>query len=179
MSRKIKEAILALRLERTFSKQHIMTLYLNEIFLGARAYGVGSAAGVFDASRTGDDTSGREWERTRFMGVNTLAFRMLQHNIFGASDADCVGLTKNVPWELNKQWLDVLAKSGTPLFVSLAPDAYNEETKKAIQEAFKAAAEERVPAEPVDWMETTCPRVWKQAEGTKEYQWEEEFGSLS
>jgi len=44
ISRKIKEAILALRLERTFSKQHIMTLYLNQIFLGARAYGVGSAA---------------------------------------------------------------------------------------------------------------------------------------
>ena len=44
ISRKIKEAILAMRLERTFSKQHIMTLYLNQIFLGARAYGVGSAA---------------------------------------------------------------------------------------------------------------------------------------
>ena len=44
LSRKIKEAILALRLERAFSKKHIMTLYLNQIFLGARAYGVGSAA---------------------------------------------------------------------------------------------------------------------------------------
>ncbi len=44
ISRKIKEAILALKLERAFSKQHIMTLYLNQIFLGARAYGVGSAA---------------------------------------------------------------------------------------------------------------------------------------
>lgn len=44
MSRKIKEAILALRLERAFSKKHIMTLYLNQIFLGARAYGIGSAA---------------------------------------------------------------------------------------------------------------------------------------
>lgn len=44
LSRKIKEAILALRLERTFSKEHILTLYLNQIFLGARAYGVGSAA---------------------------------------------------------------------------------------------------------------------------------------
>lgn len=44
VSRKIKEAILALRLERAFSKQHIMTLYLNHIFLGARAYGVGSAS---------------------------------------------------------------------------------------------------------------------------------------
>ncbi len=44
VSRKIKEGILALRLERAFSKQHILTLYLNQIFLGARAYGVGSAA---------------------------------------------------------------------------------------------------------------------------------------
>lgn len=44
LSRKIKEAILALRLERAFSKEHILTLYLNQIFLGARAYGVGSAA---------------------------------------------------------------------------------------------------------------------------------------
>ena len=44
ISRKIKEAILALRLERAFSKQHILTLYMNQIFLGARAYGVGSAA---------------------------------------------------------------------------------------------------------------------------------------
>ena len=44
ISRKIKEAILAMRLERTFSKEHILTLYLNQIYLGARAYGVGSAA---------------------------------------------------------------------------------------------------------------------------------------
>ena len=44
ISRKVKEAVLALRLERSFSKKHIMTLYLNQIFLGARAYGVGSAA---------------------------------------------------------------------------------------------------------------------------------------
>lgn len=44
ISRKIKEMILALKLERSFSKQHIMTLYLNHIFLGARAYGIGSAS---------------------------------------------------------------------------------------------------------------------------------------
>ena len=43
-ARKIREAILSLRLERTFSKQHIMTLYMNQIFLGARAYGVGAAS---------------------------------------------------------------------------------------------------------------------------------------
>ncbi len=42
--RKIKEAVLARRIESAFSKQQIMELYLNEIYLGGRAYGVGSAA---------------------------------------------------------------------------------------------------------------------------------------
>ncbi|MDX6748434.1 penicillin-binding protein 1A [Geminicoccaceae bacterium 1502E] len=44
LDRKIKEAILALRIERAFSKDHILELYLNEIFLGARSYGVAAAA---------------------------------------------------------------------------------------------------------------------------------------
>ena len=43
-ARKVREAILALRLERSFSKKHIITLYMNQIFLGARAFGVGAAS---------------------------------------------------------------------------------------------------------------------------------------
>ncbi len=42
--RKIKEAILAFRIERTFSKQRILELYLNEIYLGYASYGVAAAA---------------------------------------------------------------------------------------------------------------------------------------
>ena len=42
--RKLKEAILATRLERTYSKETILELYLNEIYLGLQAYGVASAA---------------------------------------------------------------------------------------------------------------------------------------
>jgi penicillin-binding protein 1A len=42
--RKIKEAILATRIEKAFSKDHILELYLNEIYLGQGAYGVASAA---------------------------------------------------------------------------------------------------------------------------------------
>ena len=41
--RKIKEAILAFRMERTFTKDRILELYLNEIFLGNRSYGVAAA----------------------------------------------------------------------------------------------------------------------------------------
>jgi len=42
--RKLKEAILAYRLESYLSKDEILTIYLNEIYLGARAYGVEAAA---------------------------------------------------------------------------------------------------------------------------------------
>lgn len=43
-TRKIKEAILATRMEQTFTKDHILELYLNEIYLGNRSYGVAAAA---------------------------------------------------------------------------------------------------------------------------------------
>ncbi|MBE7731521.1 penicillin-binding protein 1A [Devosia faecipullorum] len=42
--RKIQEAVLALRIESTFSKDKILELYLNEIFLGLNSYGVAAAA---------------------------------------------------------------------------------------------------------------------------------------
>ena len=42
--RKIREAILAYRMERAMSKDRLLELYLNEIFMGARAYGVAAAA---------------------------------------------------------------------------------------------------------------------------------------
>ncbi len=45
--RKIKEALLALKLERELGKDQILDLYLNQIFLGQRAYGVGAAAMVY------------------------------------------------------------------------------------------------------------------------------------
>ncbi len=42
--RKIKEAILAIRIERAFTKEYIMELYLNQIYLGHYSYGVAAAA---------------------------------------------------------------------------------------------------------------------------------------
>jgi penicillin-binding protein 1A len=45
--RKIKEAILALRLEKILTKDELLELYLNEIFLGQRAYGVAAAAQIY------------------------------------------------------------------------------------------------------------------------------------
>ena len=44
LNRKIKEAILAFRIERVLSKERILELYLNQIYLGGGAYGVASAS---------------------------------------------------------------------------------------------------------------------------------------
>ena len=56
LHRKLKEVFTALRLERSFTKQEILTLYLNRIFLGQRAYGVGAAAEVYFDKKVGDLT---------------------------------------------------------------------------------------------------------------------------
>ncbi len=45
--RKLKEIVLALKIERELSKDEILELYLNKIFLGHRSYGVGAAAQVY------------------------------------------------------------------------------------------------------------------------------------
>jgi penicillin-binding protein 1A len=46
-TRKIKEALLAIRIERAYSKDKILELYLNEIYLGLGAYGVAAASLVY------------------------------------------------------------------------------------------------------------------------------------
>ncbi len=47
LSRKLKEAILAFRIERAFSKERILELYLNQIYLGEGSYGIASASLVY------------------------------------------------------------------------------------------------------------------------------------
>jgi penicillin-binding protein 1A len=47
LTRKIKEALLALKIERTYSKDKILELYLNEIYLGLGAYGIAAASLVY------------------------------------------------------------------------------------------------------------------------------------
>lgn len=47
LQRKVKEAILAFRMTKAFSKDRILELYLNQIYLGSGAYGVAAAAQVY------------------------------------------------------------------------------------------------------------------------------------
>lgn len=135
-------------------------------------------AGYMHINRTGDDTSGVIWERTRFMGVNTLAFRLPQHGKFYEIDADCVGIDGGISWSMNKQWADVLAKSGTPLFISVRPNILDETEKQELHEILKVASKQEHHVIPVDWEETTCPEHWqdKDHDIDYKYQWFEETG---
>lgn len=127
--------------------------------------------GYMHINRTGDDTSGREWDRTRKMGVNTLAFRMAQHNTFYFVDADCAGLTKAVPWEKNKQWLELLAKSGTPLFVSVAPDTLDDEQNEYLSEMLAYASENHPSAVPLGMTNDITPENWRINNEEKHFDW--------
>jgi alpha-galactosidase len=130
------------------------------------------SAGLFELNRTGDDTSGKEWARTRKMGVNTLGFRLPQHNTFYAADGDCVGLTKDVPWDKNKQWMQLLAESGSPLFISAQLDFLGAEQKAAIKQAFTQAAKIQPTGEPLDWMTNQFPSKWKLNNRVVTFNWD-------
>ena len=129
------------------------------------------SAGAFEICRIGDDTSGTEWSRTRKMGVNTLAFRGAQHGAFYVADADCVGLTNAVPWAMNRQWLDLLSRSGTMLFVSLAPDALGAEQRSDLKAALARAATPQPLGEPLDWQRSVYPSRWRLAGREVNYDW--------
>lgn len=131
------------------------------------------AAGLVEIQRTGDDTSATDWDRTRRMGVNTLAFRAAQHGAFFAVDADCVPVSPHVPPHLTMSWLDLVARSGTPLFVSIDPDACDETMNAALRNALEAAARPSPVAEPLDWLDTTIPASWKLQGTQTQFRWSE------
>ena len=135
------------------------------------------AAGLVHMNRTGDDTSGVAWDRTRKMGVNTLAFRMLHHGAFYAADADCVGITGKIDWTLNARWLQILSESGTPLFVSCSPDQASGRIAEELGSAYERASLQEDELIPLDWMETTCPETWSLNGETIHFRWMQEMGA--
>jgi len=127
--------------------------------------------GVFEVQRTGDDTSGRDWNRTRKMGVNTLGFRLAQNRNFFLVDPDCAPVAKALPSAMTRQWLDVVARSGAALFISADPQEVTREEKSTLKTALAAAARIPPEAEPLDWMETSCPARWRLGGKTTTFSW--------
>lgn len=118
-------------------------------------------AGLVEINRTGDDTSGADWNRTRAMGVNTLAFRLPQNRAFYMSDADCVGIIPGkIDWSLNREWTRLLSRSGTPLFISCPAEGLSGEAFREMREAFRYAGAQTDSAVPLDWEYNNQPQRW-------------------
>lgn len=129
------------------------------------------SAGIFPVFRIGDDISGFDHKRTVEMGVNTLAFRGVQHNAFYAVDPDVVAFTRKVPVEYSMQWMELLKASGTSMLVSIEHACYTHQVRDAITEAFHNAATQRAVAKAIDWQETCHPEQWETFEGIKTIHW--------
>lgn len=135
------------------------------------------AAGLFEAERTGDDTSGLDWFQTVYNGVNTLAMRSIQNGTFFQTDPDCIGLARKdaVDWKLNAQWLDAVARSGQALFVSWKSELMNEDVRDALRKAYATASVPRSNGEPLDWEKHSWPREWNFADGKMVYDWSDDI----
>lgn len=134
------------------------------------------AAGSVQSCRTGDDTSGRVWDRTRRVGVNTLAFRLAQHGTLFTLDADCVASTPETDWTLNRQFLDLVAASGTSLFVSVDPRTRTDHVDADLSRALRLALDGGAPGgiEPLDWFDSPVPSRWRVGSEERNYFWLDE-----
>jgi alpha-galactosidase len=94
-------------------------------------------------------------------------------------DADIVGITEDIPWDLNRQWLEVLAHSGTTTIIAPGPPSRGREQRAALREAFRIAAAGGLAAKPVDWLETSTPERWQPAKAAPElrYRWSGDQGA--
>ncbi len=131
------------------------------------------AAGIFESQRIADDTSGHDWERTRRFGVNGLAQRIAQHRTFFHVDPDCVAITRDVGWRETSQWMDVVSRSGTSLFLSPDPSAITPEIKSAMRDAM-AVVSQNAYGYPTDPLQGTTPNRWKferPVQVTRQYDW--------
>jgi alpha-galactosidase len=166
--------------DRTKTTAEAVTLYYKTIYdacaaANPRAIIIGCncvghlGTGYFHLHRSGDDTSGRSWERSRRFGVNSLAFRLIQHNAFFQVDADCVSDAGGIPWEYNRQFLELIAYSGTVPFLSIKPGRLSPAEEAEASRLLKTAVEDHHTIEPLDWFDTTCPSRWRINGGVRVY----------
>ena len=118
--------------------------------------------GQMQASRTGDDTSGVVYGYTLRHGYNALGFKLMQNRTFFAADPDCIGILPNtIPWEKTMEWASLVAKSGSPFFISCAYETMTKSQRLEMRELYKIASKAEEDPEPVDWFETYRPKKYQ------------------
>ena len=105
--------------------------------------------------------------------------RLIQNGTFYMADGDCVGITGAIDWKLNRQWLDLLARSGSPLFVSCKPGVLHEDEYADLKRAWAINSIQENECRPLDWMDNECPALWLIDGEEVHYNWYEETGVAS
>ncbi|XXJ20293.1 penicillin-binding protein 1A [Desulfovibrio caledoniensis] len=108
--RKLKEAILAFRLENYLTKEEILTIYLNQIFLGAHSYGVEAAARTYFAKHAKDLTVA---EAAMIAGLPQAPSRYNPyHNYQQARQRQeyVLGQMRNLGWITEEQYQEALVE---------------------------------------------------------------------
>jgi len=104
--------------------------------------------------------------------------RPAQNWAFFACDPDCAAHTEKTPWELDRQFLDLVARSWSALFLSAEPRQVNPEQKAAFRTAMQLALSGGAPGgcEPLDWLDNTTPELWLMGNERVTYHWAEPMG---
>ena len=113
-------------------------------------------AGIHQIQRSGYDTSSN-WNITRRRGINCLAFRQPQNRRFFLTDADCAPFTEHSSYQLNLDFLDCVARSGSSMFASIKPGVLTDRQLDRIREVFAVGSRHGNTSEAVDWMQHSTP----------------------
>jgi penicillin-binding protein 1A len=156
ISRKIREAILALRLEHTLTKREILGLYLNEIYLGKGAYGIEAAARNYFGKSTQELTVG---EAALLAGLVANPNRYAPHrNLKAALDRRAFVLQNMLRYGFISEKLYRQASAEVPQFREELPNVYQRApyfTETVRQYIVQKYGEERLNNEGLQvW--TTC-----------------------
>lgn len=134
------------------------------------------AAGIHQIQRSGNDTSGRHFEFTRRFGVHSMV-RAPQNSAFFKTDPDCAAFTEKVSKDLNFDFLEMAAITGSATFASVTPGILNDAEEKRLQDIFKIAdnIEYRDYATVCDWTQTAVPSKFNYMDKIYNYNWYKDY----
>ena len=87
-----------------------------------------------------------------------------------------MGISGEIPWKWNQQWAELVAESGSSLFLSPKPGILSAEENEELKRLLAIASKGKINAEPLDWLENTCPELWRINGKERRFDWFEADG---
>ena len=129
------------------------------------------AAGVFEIANPLLEPPFRDWESAIRQQVNAISFLGAHQGNFYALDLSIAEVHGSAHDRVMADWIRMLGESGTTLFSSVDPAGLGVEEWTLLRDAYGFAALEWPVAEPLDWMNSVCPRKWRLREEKVEFDW--------